>query len=45
MMMSDQERIEVMKDYIQYLEARLLHSDKMHFHAMEMVRKLIGKLR
>jgi hypothetical protein len=43
--MSDQEQIQFLKEYIAYLEARLLHSDKMHEHAMEMIRKLIGKLR
>jgi hypothetical protein len=43
--MTDQEQIQLMREYIAYLEARLLHSDKMHDHAMEMLRKLIGKLR
>jgi hypothetical protein len=43
--MNDQEQIQLLKEYIAYLEARLLHSDKMHEHAMEMVRKLMEKLK
>jgi hypothetical protein len=43
--MSDQVQIQLMKEYIAYLEKRLLHSDMMHDHAMEMVRKLIEKLK
>ena len=43
--MTDQEQIQLMKEYIGYLEARLHHSDKMHDHAMEMLRKLIGKFK
>jgi len=43
--LSDQVQIQLMKEYIEYLEKRLLHSDMMHDHAMEMVRKLIEKLK
>lgn len=43
--MSDQEQIQLMKEYIAYLEARLLHSDKLHDHAMQMVRKLMEKMK
>ena len=43
--MSDQVQIQLMKEYIAYLEKRLLHSDMMHDHAMEMVRKLMEKLK
>jgi len=43
--MSDQVQIQIMKEYIAYLEKRLLHSDMMHDHAMEMVRKLMEKLK
>ena len=41
--MNDQKQIQEYKDYIKFLEARLLHSEKMHCHAMEMVRKLMEK--
>ena len=43
--MTDQEQIQFLKEYIGYLEARLSHSDKMHEHAMEMLRKLMGKIK
>jgi hypothetical protein len=43
--MSDQVQIQLMKEYIAYLEKRLMHSDMMHDHAMEMVRKLMEKLK
>jgi len=43
--MNDQVQIQLMKEYIAYLEKRLLHSDMMHDHAMEMVRKLMEKLK
>lgn len=43
--MNDQAQIQLMKEYIAYLEKRLMHSDMMHDHAMEMVRKLIEKLK
>jgi len=43
--MNDQELIQVMKEYIEYLEARLIHSEKMHEHAMEMISKLMEKLK
>ena len=43
--MSDQVQIQIMREYIAYLEKRLVHSDAMHDHAMEMVRKLMEKLK
>jgi len=43
--MTEQIQIQVMKEYIAYLEKRLQHSDMMHDHAMEMVRKLMEKLK
>lgn len=43
--MSDQEQIKLLKEYIAYLEARLLHSDKLHDHAMKMVRELMEKMK
>jgi hypothetical protein len=43
--MNDQVKIKVMEEYIAYLEKRLHHSDMMHDHAMEMVRKLMEKLK
>ena len=43
--MNDQVKIQVMQEYIAYLEKRLLHSDMAHDHAMEMVRKLMEKLK
>ena len=43
--MNDQGQIQLMKEYIEYLEARLIHSEKMHDHAMEMISKLIEKLK
>jgi hypothetical protein len=43
--MNDQKRIQIMKEYIESLERRLHRSEQMHEHAMEMVRKLIGKLK
>jgi hypothetical protein len=42
---NDQVKIQVMQEYIAYLEKRLLHSDMAHDHAMEMVRKLMEKLK
>ena len=43
--MNDQGQIQLMKEYIEYLEARLIHSEKMHEQAMEMLRKLMEKLK
>jgi hypothetical protein len=43
--MNDQDRIQALQEYIAYLENRLHHSEKMHDHTMEMLRKLIGKFR
>ena len=43
--MNEQTQIQVMKEYIAYLEKRLMHSDVMHEHAMVMVRKLMEKLK
>lgn len=43
--MNEQDRIQVMKEYIAYLEARLIHSEKMHEQAMDMVIKLMEKLK
>jgi len=43
--LSDQVQIQIMREYIAYLEKRLLHSDMAHDHAMEMVRKLMEKLK
>jgi hypothetical protein len=42
---NDQVQIQIMREYIAYLEKRLMHSDVMHEHAMEMVRKLMEKLK
>ena len=42
--MNDKEQIQQLKEHIAYLEARLLHSDKLHDHAMQMVRKLMEKM-
>ena len=42
--MNAQDRIQVMQEYIAWLEKRLQHSEKMHEHAMEMLNKLMGKL-
>lgn len=38
-------QIKALKDYIAFLEKRLEHSTAMHEQAMEMVRKLIEKLK
>lgn len=41
--MNDQ--IQALKDYIAFLEKRLEHSTAMHEQAIEMVRKLMEKLK
>jgi len=38
-------QIKALKDYIAFLEKRLEHSTAMHEQAMEMVRKLMEKLK
>lgn len=43
--MSEQKQIQLLKEYIAYLEARLLHSDMMYDQTMEMLRKLVGKIK
>lgn len=43
--MTDQVKIQIMEEYIAYLEKRLQHSDMAHEHAMVMVRKLMEKLK
>jgi hypothetical protein len=42
---TEQVKIKLMEEYIDYLEKRLQHSDMAHDHAMEMVRKLMEKLK
>ena len=42
--MSDKQ-IQALKEYIAFLEKRLEHSTAMHEQAMEMVRKLVEKLK
>jgi hypothetical protein len=43
--MTEQEQIQVYKEYILFLLERLNHSDRMHEQAMEMVRNLMEKLK
>lgn len=42
--MSDQ-KAKSMAAYVSWLEERLLHSERMHTQAMEMLRNLMGKLK
>lgn len=38
-----EEQVQVMKNYISYLEDRLAHSNRMHDQAMEMLKKFVDK--
>lgn len=40
-----EQQIEVMKNYISFLEKRLEHATSMHEQAMDMVFTLVGKLK
>ena len=40
-----EQKAKSMAAYVSWLEERLLHSDRMHTQAMEMLRTLMGKLK